>query len=87
MTEVGIRQLKQEASEILRLVRENKETVTITYRGKAVAKLVPCENLEDKRSEAMTVWTEMEELSREIGRHLPPGVSGVEAVSEQRREL
>jgi prevent-host-death family protein len=84
---VGIRELKQQASEILRRVREKKEIITITYRGKAVAKLVPVESLEDKRAEAAAVWAEMEELAREIGRHWPPDVSAAEAVSEQRREL
>ena len=87
MAEVGIRELKRQASEILRRVRENKEVVTITYRGKPVARLVPVESMEDKRAEAMAVLAEMDELAREIGRHLPPGASGVEAVSEQRREL
>ena len=87
MAEVGIRELKQQASEILRRVREKKEIITITYRGKAVAKLVPVESLEDKRAEAAAVWAEMEELAREIGRHWPPGVSAAEVVSEQRREL
>ncbi|HZA22419.1 MAG TPA: type II toxin-antitoxin system prevent-host-death family antitoxin, partial [Dehalococcoidia bacterium] len=55
---MGIRELKQQASEILRRVREKKEIITITYRGKAVAKLVPVESLEDKRAEAAAVWAE-----------------------------
>ena len=87
MTEVGIRDLKQHASEILRKVREKKEIVTITYRGKAVARLVPVESLEDKRAEAMAVLAEMKELAQEIGKEWPPGVSAAEAVKEQRREL
>jgi prevent-host-death family protein len=55
LAEVGIRELKQQASEIVRRVREKKEVITITYRGKAVAKLVPIENMEDKRAEAMAI--------------------------------
>lgn len=84
MVEIGVRELKQQASDIIRRVREKKETITITYRGRPVAKLVP---VEDRSAEAQAVWAEMEELAREIGRRWPPDVSAVEAVKEQRREL
>jgi prevent-host-death family protein len=87
MVEVGIRELKQRASYILRQVWEKKETIIITHRGRPVAKLVPVEDLESKRAEALAVWAEMDELAREIGAHWPKGVSAVEAVREQRREL
>jgi prevent-host-death family protein len=87
MMEVGIRELKQRASYILRQVREKKETIIITHRGRPVARLVPVEDLESKRAEALAVWAEMDELAREIGAHWPEGVSAVEAVREQRREL
>jgi prevent-host-death family protein len=40
MTSVGIRELRQRASELLRLV-EQGETIEITDRGRAVARLVP----------------------------------------------
>jgi prevent-host-death family protein len=87
MREVGVRELKQHASELLRDVREKRESITITYRGKAVAQLVPVVQQEATREEARRVWKEMDELAKEIGRHWPKGVSAVEAVREQRREL
>lgn len=87
MIEVGIRELKQRTSHILRQVREKKETITVTHRGRAVARIVPVEDAESKRAEALAVWAEMDELAREIGAHWPEGVSAVEAVREQRREL
>ena len=40
MTSVGVRELRQRASELLRLV-ENGETIEITDRGRAVALLTP----------------------------------------------
>jgi len=40
MTSAGIRELRQRASELLRLV-EQGETVEITDRGRPVARLVP----------------------------------------------
>ena len=54
MAEVGVRELKQRASEILRHVREEKETYSVTYRGKVVARLVPAEDTEAWAAEAKT---------------------------------
>jgi prevent-host-death family protein len=87
MMEVGIRELKQRASYILRQVREKKETIIITHRGRAVARLVPVEDQESKRAETMAVLAEADELARKIGAVWPRGVSAAEAVREQRREL
>ena len=87
MVEVGVRELKRRASHILRQVREKKETFIITYRGRPVARLVPAEDMESKKAEALAVLAEIDELAREIGAHWPEGVSAVEAVREQRREL
>jgi prevent-host-death family protein len=87
MAEVGVRELKQKTSSILRRLREGKETVTITYRGRAIAKLVPVEDDDLKQAEAWRVWAEMDELTKEISARWPKGVSAVEAVEEGRREL
>lgn len=87
MGEIGIRELKQRASEILRQVREEKKSYAVTYRGRVVARLVPVEDAESKREKARAVLAEMDELAREIGAQWPPGVSATQAVKEQRREL
>ena len=84
MADVGIRQLKQQASEIVRRVREQKETITITYRGRPVAKMVP---FEDTKAASGAVWAQMDEIARQIGALWPREVSVAEAVKEQRREL
>ena len=85
MREVGIRELKQHASEILRRVRQGKESVTITHRSRVVARLVPVEEAGSKRSEAAAVWVEMDQLAAEIGAPCPAGLPAEEAVAEQRR--
>ena len=87
MEEVGIRELKQRASNILRRVREKKETITITHRGRPVARLVPIVDAAQQKAAARGVWAEMDELAQEIGAHWPSGLSAAEAVQEQRREL
>ena len=43
MPDIGIRQLKNDTSEILRSVREDKVEYVITYRGQPVAVLRPME--------------------------------------------
>jgi prevent-host-death family protein len=87
MTEIGIRQLKQQASDIVRRVSEGKEVITITNRGHAVARLVPVEDLEVRRVQSDSVWAEMDELAQKIGASWPEEISAVEAVKEQRRVL
>jgi prevent-host-death family protein len=80
MEEIGIRDLKRQISAILRRVKEEKATITITSHGHPVAKLVPVEDDD-------ALWAELDELALEIDRYWPAGVSAAEAVSEQRREL
>ena len=87
MLEVGERELKQRTSDILRRVREEHETVTVTRRGKAVARIVPVEDREAAQAEAEAIWARMRELSKEISASWPDGLSAVEAVREQRREF
>ncbi len=87
MGEIGIRELKQRANEILRQVREEQETFTVTYRGKVVAKLVPVVDASIEQERTSAIWTQMDELSREISSLWPPGMPAAEAVAEQRREL
>ena len=88
MEEVGVRELKERASAIVHRVCETKEPVTITLRGRPVARLVPVQDeAAERRAADATIWAAMDELAEEIGKHWPHGVSAVEAVREQRREL
>lgn len=84
MITVGVRQLKEKASEIVRLVRENKDVVLITYHGKVVARITP---MEPRRlgTESEDAWVTLEELAAEIGRHWPQGVTSTQAIAEIRQ--
>ena len=84
--EIGVRELKQRASEILRRVREEGATYTITYRGKVVARLEGA-GPGDSRARSGAIWAEIDELVKEIGKQVGPDVDAVEAVREQRRDL
>jgi prevent-host-death family protein len=94
MPRVGVRELKNQATEILRNVRENRTEYVVTYHGRPVAVLLPVDEewleAETKRAvEAVTpgedVWTELETLRREIDESWQSEKTAVELVSEQRR--
>ena len=87
MTEVGIRELKTQASDIIRRVRENNESYVVTYRGRPVAKLEPLESPEEKRYRAREVLAEMDKIAEEVSKYWPDGLSAADAVAADRREL
>jgi prevent-host-death family protein len=86
MASVGVRELKQHTSLVLRRVRDKKERIQITHRGVVIALLVPVASprsaAHGKRDAA--VWTELDALAAEIGAHWPKGVSAVDALREDR---
>jgi prevent-host-death family protein len=75
--------LKQQASELVRQVREQGNPVQITYHGKVVAMLIPVEQAQDKAAEARA-WAELDELAAQIGQRWPEGVSAQAATTEGR---
>ena len=84
MVTVGVRELKQQTSELIRMVRETGKQVQVTYHGKVVALLVPVESAINPDSEK-GAWDELDSLAAEIGARWPKGVSASDAVSETRR--
>ena len=87
MRRVGIRELKDGASELLRLVRDEGETVEVTYHGRAVARLVPVRQPDAPALTAAEWRARADALAKRIGERWPAGASAVEAVREQRRDL
>jgi len=84
---VGARELKEHTSSVLRRVREGGETIDITYRGQAVARLVPLASPMPSPEQIAAMWAEDDALAAEIAAAWQPGPGAVEAVSEGRREL
>jgi antitoxin (DNA-binding transcriptional repressor) of toxin-antitoxin stability system len=83
MLTVGIRELKQRASELIHLVHESGNEIQITYRGKVVALLIPVTRSTIQNE--TQAWTEIDNLAAEIGARWPTGISAAEAVAENRR--
>ena len=87
MLSVGIKELKRDASAIVKRVREGKETVEVTYRGSVVAQIVPVESDEERQVRFDRVWQQMDALAEEISAKWTSDGSAVDAVRESRREL
>ena len=85
MRSIGIRELKEQTSRVLRQVRENAEVVEVTYRGRAVARLIPVRPRKSPPGEAAAVWSDLDRLAAEIGTAWPKGHSAADTVREGRR--
>ena len=83
MISVGIRELKQQASELVRMVRETGKEVQVTYHGQVVALLIPVKRELKKGDRA--AWAKLDNLAAQIGARWPKGVSAADSVSEARR--
>lgn len=85
---VGVRALKNEATQLLRAVREEGAEYIVTYRGEPVAVLRPftAEDAERLReAEVAARLSSLRALAVEIGGAWQDERSGVEIVEAQRR--
>ncbi len=89
MREIGVRELKVHASEIVRNVRKRRTRYLITYRGRPVGMLTPLEGAEPvppaSATNAGTVWDELTRLGQEIARGWPSGKTSADYLTEMRR--
>jgi prevent-host-death family protein len=86
MASVGVRELKEHTSEIVRRVRDDGETIDITYRGEVVATIVP--KSKPSSLEIDTFWDRVAKLRRDIAANMgAESVDSAELVREQRRNL
>jgi prevent-host-death family protein len=93
MPRVGVRELKNQATDIIRNVREAQAEYVVTYHGRPVAVLLPVDQewLEAETSQTVKmatpgeeVWAELEAIRQEIGQNWQSDKTAVELVSEQR---
>jgi prevent-host-death family protein len=83
--EVGVRELKANASELVRQVREQRAEYVVTHRGRPVAKLVPIPDpAEDEEPE--DGWVGMFRLADKLRREpLPAGTPSVQEIMDEMR--
>ena len=84
MEEIGIRELKARASEVVRAVKERRARYIITQRGKPAAILLPLDAL-PPQPDADKVWAQLERIREELGKGWQSEKSAVEILSEMRR--
>lgn len=85
---IGVRELKNQASQVLRSVREDMAEYIVTLRGEPVAVLRPLDEEEMQRlrqSEAEESMSEMKALAHKVANAWNSEKSGVELIEEQRR--
>ena len=82
--EIGIRELKARASEVVRAVKEERARYVVTQRGKPVAAIIPMDAmLPDKKDEYG--WEKLMEVRARLGRDKRKKKSSLEILSEMRR--
>jgi prevent-host-death family protein len=82
--EIGIRELKSRASQVVRAVKEERARYVITQRGKPAALIIPVDALPPKKSDD-EVWERLMKIREELGKGWQSENSSVEILSEMRR--
>jgi prevent-host-death family protein len=92
MSLIGVRELREQTSEVIRRVREEQAEYVVTYQGRPVAVILP---VDTERAEAEIVrasknavlgnWERYERLAEEIRRAWPAGLSTQDLIDAVRR--
>ena len=81
--EIGIRELKSRASEVVRAVKEDRARYIITQRGKPAALIIPVDAAPSKKLDD-EVWDRLMKIGEELGKGWQNEKSAVEILSEMR---
>ena len=87
-TTVGIKDFKNQATQLLRQVREERTEVIVTHDGEPVAVLRPFHADDDIKNRAVLLKEAMsraDKLAAKIAKAWTSGRTAAEAVDEQRR--
>ncbi len=84
MRTVGVRELKQRTSEILREVQAG-QVVDVTNRGTTVARLVPVRQSVLSDEEIEVILDDLDSLAAEISAKWPQGLSVEDVMDDIRR--
>ncbi len=85
MSDVGIRELKIRASEIIRQVKERQARYIVTHRGHPVAAIIPIDEVTSEERPESSAWDELLELGAQIGQNWQSDLSSTDLLSEIRR--
>lgn len=82
--EIGIRELKSRASELVRTVKEDRARYVITQRGKPAALIIPLDAAPPEKS-GDQVWESLTNIGEELSKGWKSDKSAVEILTEIRR--
>ena len=82
--EIGIRELKSRASEVVRAVKEERARYIVTQRGKPVAAIIPMDAMLPEKKEE-DGWEKLLAIRARLGKDKSKKKSSVEILSEMRR--
>ena len=92
MSLIGVRELREQTSEVIRRVREERAEYVVTYQGRPVAVILP---LDTERAEAEMVqasksavlgdWERYERLAEEIRSAWPSDLATQDLIDAVRR--
>lgn len=85
MKDIGIRDLKARASEIVHAVREGHERYVITHRGRPVGLLCPLDDAPPAAPAHTEAWDELLGLAERLADGWPRRHSAVAELSRMRR--
>ena len=79
---IGVRELKERLSEVLREVQEGT-SIDVTNRGQIIAHVIPARRKSDPER-IRAELAEIDRLAAEISAHWPADVSALEAINDVR---
>jgi prevent-host-death family protein len=92
MSLIGVRELRQQTSEVIRRVREDRAEYVVTYQGRPVAIILPLdagraekEMVQASRKVVLDNWERYERLAEELRRDWPTDLSTQDMIDSIRR--
>jgi prevent-host-death family protein len=82
--EIGIRELKSRASEVVRAVKEERTRYVVTQRGKPVAAIIPMDAVPPEKKDE-DGWERLLALRARLAKDKSKKQSSLEILSEMRR--
>jgi prevent-host-death family protein len=92
MSLIGVRELRQQTSEVIRRVREDRAEYVVTYQGRPVAIILPLdagraekEMVQASRKVVLDNWERYERLAEELRRDWPTDLPTQDMIDSIRR--
>lgn len=92
MSLIGVRELREQTSEVIRRVRQDRAEYVVTYQGRPVAIILPLdagraerEMVQASKKAVLGSWERYERLAEELRRAWPTGLSTQDVIDSIRR--